>query len=46
MPESIPETDLEVFEIPQVPGYRRMSRPIKSVAASLSTTLRRPYRSA
>ena len=33
-----PGTDLEVFEIPQVPGYRRMSHPNKSVAASLVTT--------
>jgi hypothetical protein len=33
-----PATDLEVFEIPQVPGYRRMSRPNKSVSASLVTT--------
>ncbi len=33
-----PTTDLTVFEIPQVPGYRRMSRPNKSVAASLVTT--------
>jgi hypothetical protein len=30
-----PGTDLSVFEIPQVPGYRRISRPNKSVAASL-----------
>lgn len=33
-----PGTDLTVFEIPQVPGYRRMSRPNKSVSASLVTT--------
>jgi hypothetical protein len=33
-----PDTDLTVFEIPQIPGYRRMSRPNKSVAASLITT--------
>ena len=33
-----PGMDLDVFEIPQVPGYRRMSRPNKSVAASLVTT--------
>lgn len=32
------ETDLEVFEIPQVPGYRRMSRSNKSIAESLVTT--------
>ena len=33
-----PETGLTVFEIPQVPGYRHMSRPNKSVSASLVTT--------
>lgn len=33
-----PGMDLDLFEIPQVPGYRRMSRPNKSVAASLVTT--------
>lgn len=33
-----PELDLTVYEIPQVPGYRRMSRPNKSIAASLITT--------
>lgn len=33
-----PESELKVFEIPQVPGYRRMSRHNKSVAASLITT--------
>lgn len=33
-----PETDLEVFEIPQVPGFRRLSRSNKSVAESLITT--------
>lgn len=33
-----PETDLEVMEIPQIPGYRRMSKHNKSVAASLITT--------
>jgi hypothetical protein len=33
-----PETELTIFEIPQVPGYRRMSSPNKSVAASLITT--------
>jgi len=33
-----PEMGLRVFEIPQVPGYRRMSRANKSVAASLITT--------
>ena len=33
-----PETGLSVFEIPQVPGYRRMSRSNKSVSASLMTT--------
>lgn len=35
-----PEADLTVFEIPQTPGYRRLSRSNKSVAASLITT---PY---
>lgn len=33
-----PESQLEVFEIPQVPGYRRASRSNKSIAESLSTT--------
>lgn len=33
-----PESELKVFEIPQVPGYRRMSKHNKSVAASLITT--------
>ncbi len=33
-----PQTQLEIFEIPQVPGYRRASRSNKSVAESLSTT--------
>ncbi|HUX44856.1 MAG TPA: hypothetical protein VMV57_08910 [Terracidiphilus sp.] len=33
-----PSTDLRVFEIPQVPGYRRMSRSNKSIAESLITT--------
>lgn len=33
-----PEMELKVFEIPQVPGYRRMSRSNKSVSASLMTT--------
>jgi hypothetical protein len=35
-----PETQLKVFEIAQIPGYRRHSRSNKSVAESLSTT---PY---
>ncbi len=35
-----PETELAVFEIPQVPGYRHHSGSNKSVAESLSTT---PY---
>lgn len=35
---SHPETKLAVFEIPQIPGYRRMSRSNKSVAESLVTT--------
>ena len=33
-----PETHLEVFEIPQVPGYRHMSRSNKSISESLITT--------
>ena len=33
-----PELHLEVYEIPQVPGYRRMSRNNKSIAESLITT--------
>ena len=33
-----PDIHLEVFEIPQVPGYRRMSHANKSVSASLMTT--------
>lgn len=33
-----PETKLTVFEIPQVPGYRRLSRSNKSIAESLVTT--------
>jgi hypothetical protein len=33
-----PELQLEVFEIPQVPGYRRASHSNKSIAESLSTT--------
>ncbi len=33
-----PGTQLKVFEIPQVPGYRRMSRANKSIAESLMTT--------
>jgi hypothetical protein len=33
-----PESDLVVYEIPQVPGYRHMSHSNKSVSASLVTT--------
>jgi hypothetical protein len=33
-----PETQLEIFEIPQVPGYRGASHSNKSIAESLSTT--------
>jgi hypothetical protein len=33
-----PETQLTIFEIPQIPGYRRQSRSNKSIAQSLSTT--------
>ena len=35
-----PETELTVFEVPQVPGYRRSSSSNKGLAQSLSTT---PY---
>jgi len=34
-----PETQLAVFEIPQVPGYRRMSHSNKSIDESFVTTL-------
>ena len=33
-----PEMRLMVFEIPQIPGYRRLSRSNKSIAESLTTT--------
>jgi hypothetical protein len=33
-----PDTHLEIFEIPQVPGYRHMSGSNKSIAESLSTS--------
>lgn len=33
-----PETQLTVFEIPQIPGYRRMSRHNKGISESLITT--------
>jgi hypothetical protein len=33
-----PDTDLTVFEIPQVPGYRHRSHSNKSIAESLTTT--------
>ena len=33
-----PDTELTVFEIPQVPGYRRASHSNKSIAESLTTT--------
>lgn len=33
-----PDTDLQVFEIPQIPGYRHHSRANKSIAESLVTT--------
>ncbi len=33
-----PEIHLEIFEIPQIPGYRRMSRSNKSISESLITT--------
>ena len=34
-----PETGLTVFEIPQIPGYRRHSHSTKDISESLSTTL-------
>ena len=34
-----PETDLTVFEIPQIPGYRRMSHSNKSIDESIITTV-------
>ena len=33
-----PEMHLAIFEIPQIPGYRRLSHRNKSIAESLSTT--------
>ena len=33
-----PETQLTIFEIPQIPGYRHPSRANKSIAESLATT--------
>lgn len=33
-----PEVHLDIFEIPQIPGYRRMSRSNKSISESLITT--------
>jgi hypothetical protein len=33
-----PEVKLAIYEIPQIPGYRHMSRKNKSIAESLSTT--------
>jgi hypothetical protein len=33
-----PEMQLEIFEIPQIPGYRHLSHPNHDVAESLSTT--------
>lgn len=33
-----PEMQLEIFEIPQVPGYRHLSRANKSISESLITT--------
>lgn len=33
-----PEIHLDILEIPQIPGYRRMSRSNKSIAESLITT--------
>jgi hypothetical protein len=34
-----PEENLEVFEIPQIPGYRHLSRSNKSISESLVTTV-------
>jgi hypothetical protein len=34
-----PETRLTIFEIPQIPGNRRLSRSNKSIAESLATTV-------
>jgi hypothetical protein len=34
-----PEIGLTIFEIPQIPGYRRLSRSNKSIAESLTTTV-------
>lgn len=34
-----PETRLAVFEIPQIPGYRRLSHPNKSIDESIVTTV-------
>ena len=33
-----PDADVRIFEIPQIPGYRRMSRSNKSISESLMTT--------
>ncbi len=34
-----PDTQIAIFEIPQIPGYRRMSRANKSIDESLVTTV-------
>ena len=34
-----PQTGLEIFEIPQIPGYRRMSHSAKGIDESLVTTI-------
>ncbi|HZP06714.1 MAG TPA: hypothetical protein VFB43_17580 [Terracidiphilus sp.] len=34
-----PETQLAIFQIPQVPGYRRLSRPNKGIDESFVTTV-------
>ena len=39
MRASIPETQLTVFEIPQVPGYRRGSHSVKGIDESFVTTV-------
>jgi hypothetical protein len=33
-----PDEDLQIFEIPQIPGYRHLSRSNKSISESLVTT--------
>jgi len=33
-----PDTDVKVYEIPQIPGYRHLSRANKSISESLITS--------